>query len=134
MEIKSLRLKTGEVLACGVEENLDLEGIQSKRFLTIYKPVLFNSFKFLNPQQQVVETISMSPFMNTSIDDSFIISSDQVVNICDVRPLALERYKDYVRYMQQDAEMDYSAMAEEQDMLDDIILDAMEEKNHNNLH
>jgi len=134
MEIKSLRLKTGEVLACGVEENLDLEGIQSKRFLTIYKPVLFNSFKFLNPQQQVVETISMSPFMNTSIDDSFIISSDQVVNICDVRPLALERYKDYVRYMQQDAEMDYSAMAEEQDMLDDIILDAMEEKNHSNLH
>ena len=134
MEIKSLRLKTGEVLACGVEDNLDLEGIQSKRFLTIYKPVLFNSFKFLNPQQQVVETISMSPFMNTSIDDSFIISSDQVVNICDVRPLALERYKDYVRYMQQDAEMDYSAMAEEQDMLDDIILDAMEEKNHNNLH
>jgi hypothetical protein len=134
MEIKSLRLKTGEVLACGVEDNLDLEGIQSKRFLTIYKPVLFNSFKFLNPQQQVVETISMSPFMNTSIDDSYIISSDQVVNICDVRPLALERYKDYVRYMQQDAEMDYTAMAEEQDMLDDIILDAMEEKNHNNLH
>lgn len=134
MEIKSLRLKTGEVLACGVEDNLDLEGIQSKRFLTIYKPVLFNSFKFLNPQQQVVETISMSPFMNTSIDDSYIISSDQVVNICDVRPLALERYKDYVRYMQQDAEMDYSAMAEEQDMLDDIIMDAMEEKNHSNLH
>jgi hypothetical protein len=134
MEIKSLRLKTGEVLACGVEDNLDLESIQSKRFLTIYKPVLFDSFKFLNPQQQVVETISMSPFMNTSIDESFIISSDQVVNICDVRPLALERYKDYVRYMQQDAEMDYTAMAEEQDMLDDIILDAMEEKNHNNLH
>jgi hypothetical protein len=134
MEIKSLRLKTGEVIACGVEDNLDLEGIQSKRFLTIYKPVLFNSFKFLNPQQQVVETISMSPFMNTSIDDSYEISSDQVVNICNVRPLALERYKDYVRYMQQDAEMDFSAMTEEQEMLDDIILDAMEEKNHSNLH
>ena len=134
MEIKSLRLKTGEVLACGVEDNLDLEGIQSKRFLTIYKPVLFNSFKFLNPEQQVVETISMSPFMNTSVDESYEISSDQVVNICDVRPLALERYKDYVNYMQQDAQMDYGIMTEDQILEDELLLDLMDEKNHSSVH
>ena len=72
--------------------------------------------------------------MNTSVDESYEISSDQVVNICDVRPLALERYKDYVNYMQQDAQMDYGIMTEDQILEDELLLDLMDEKNHSSVH
>lgn len=135
MEIKAVKLITGQLLTCGVEDGLTLEKVLGRHILRIFRPVIFESYKYLNNQQQVVETISMSPYMNNSTDDFYEIPADYILGVASVRPLALERYKDYVSWMINDAKQDLAIIDEEQALRDEeIIHQAMVEKNHSNLH
>lgn len=92
MKYKTIKLKSGELLACGIETDFDLNNTS----VLIYRPIQFSSFKFMNQRGQVVESITLTPFLVTSNDEIMEISTDSIMTVCDLTPTALSRYKQFV--------------------------------------
>ena len=96
--LKSVRLKTGELLACGMDDNYTLDDLAEKKFITLHDPVVYGSFKFLDPKtDQLIDTTSMSPFNGVTSDRDVVIVADQIVCINSLRESAMERYNRFVR-------------------------------------
>lgn len=99
MQFISLKLITGEVIACGIDEPLNDETLITKKFVKLDKPVLFSNFKFVDGTGQVIETVSMSPFNPVSTDTTYLIKTNTIVSINSIKPSALERYNQYKEIM-----------------------------------
>lgn len=95
MQFISLKLVTGEVIACGVDEPLTDETLITKKFIKLDKPVLFSNFKFVDNTGQVIETVSMSPFNPVSTDVTYRIKTNCILSVNSIKPSALERYNQY---------------------------------------
>jgi hypothetical protein len=96
--LKSLRLRTGELLACGLDDNYTLNDLLNKKFITLHDPVVYGSFKFLDPKtDELIDTTSMSPFNGVTSDRDVVIVADQIVSICSLRDSAMQRYNRFVR-------------------------------------
>ena len=50
----------------------------------------------MNQRGQVVESVTLTPFLVTSQDEIMEISTDSIVTVCDLTPTALSRYKQFV--------------------------------------
>lgn len=98
--LKSVRLRTGELLACGLDDNYTLNDLVNKKFVTLHDPVVYGSFKFLDPKtDQLIDTTSMSPFNGVTSDRDVVIVADQIVSISSLREGAMERYNRFVRQL-----------------------------------
>lgn len=138
MNYYSLRLKTGEMLACCSESGIDTTVIESQRWVTVDYPVMFESFKFPDYETgQVIETVSMMPFIPISDDTAYAISTDSIVSVGSLRASATERYIKYLEQMQ--AKIEASLATEDDqpvydDYLDDDQPDPFEELDTKILH
>lgn len=102
MKYKTIKLKSGELLACGIETDFDL----NHSSVLIYRPIQFSSFKFMNQRGQVVESVTLTPFLVTSNDEIMEISTDSIMTVCDLTPTALSRYKQFVEIVDESGNHD----------------------------
>lgn len=97
---KSVRLKTGELLACVLDDDFTLESLENKKYITLHDPVIYDSFKFLDPKSdQIVDTTTMTPFVGVTSDRNVVIVADQIISINSLRDSARDRYNRFVRQL-----------------------------------
>ena len=130
LHYKAIKLKTGELMACSCESDITTNTLVNNKFVTLHNPVLFNSFKFLDQEGELVETISMMPLIPVSESTSYDVSTDAIMVVSNLRGPAVERYNNFVVHIaeqravedKEDAE-DLQAMQEEAEDMDDNVVD-----------
>jgi len=134
MTVKTIKFKTGELIACGVDDKLTTETLHDFDLITIRDPVVFSSFKFLNHMDQVVETIGLAPFIATSNDKDYLIPADSILTISSLRPGALDRYNNYLELLhaEQSGALDQPQQASM--VSEEEIWDAIDEAANAKLH
>jgi hypothetical protein len=137
MQLKTIRFKNGDIIACGVDDKLTMENLHDYGFITIRDPVEFNTFKFLNNQGQVVETISMAPFIPSTNDHEILVPTESILTVCNLRPGAQLRYDNYLDtlHREQAGKLDEPEQSHRIDpALAEEIWDALEEAAVSKLH
>jgi hypothetical protein len=95
--VRSIRLKSGELLAASIEADFSILDFENLRYITLHNPILYNSFKFLDPNtDQVVDTISMSPYNALTDDPAVIIQTSRIESISTMREAAAKRYTTFI--------------------------------------
>ena len=95
--VRSIRLKSGELLAASLEADFSILDFENLRYITLHNPILYNSFKFLDPHtDQVVDTISMSPYNALTDDRAIIMQTSRIESISSMREAAAKRYTAFV--------------------------------------
>ena len=95
--VRSIRLKSGELLAASIEADFSILDFENLRYITLHNPILYNSFKFLDPNtDQVVDTISMSPYNSLTDDQAIIIQTSRIESISSMREAAAKRYTAFI--------------------------------------
>lgn len=135
MQVKTIKFKSGELIACGVDDRLTTENLHDFDLITIRDPVVFSSFKFLNQYSQVVETIGLAPFIATSNDTEYLIPSDSILTISNLRPGALDRYEKYLDLLHAEQSGALDQPEPKPDMVtEEEIWDAIDEAANAKLH
>jgi hypothetical protein len=99
MNYKAIRLKNGELMACMTDDNISMNSARMSAIISVKSPVVFNSFKFLDHDGELVETISMMPLLPISDSETIEISTDHIFSIADMRPQAAERYSQFLEHL-----------------------------------
>lgn len=120
---KGIKLHNGSLLAARVDpEQLGLAMIE------LFDPIEFIPFKFADPETgQIIETISMAPFMPISRDSSVLIKSVDILAFTNLHEAAERRYNDFLDQMaRRAAKLNMSETEEifgndESDIPDDVL-------------
>lgn len=120
MNYKAIRLKNGELMACMTEDNVTMNSARMNAVIAVKSPVVFNSFKFLDNDGELVETISMMPLLPISDTETIEISTDHIFSIADMRPQAAERYSQFLEHI--------AKVKEEEDKEEVIVVDDIEDE------
>jgi hypothetical protein len=129
MIYKAIKLKTGELIACTSEKDITTRSLNENRFITVHNPVMFNSFKFVDDEGELVETISMTPLIPVSEDTEYDISTDSIMSVASIRAHAVERYTAFLDHMMEQR----AAGTEDEDLvpLEDLMQEAQEDEGTN---
>jgi len=111
---KAIKLKNGELMAGEVGQDMDLIHALSHPTLTITNPVSFNSFKFMDPEGELVETISMMPLIPITDTEELELSTDHIFSMATMRPAAAERYRSFLIHLREVQEEEAREDAAEQ--------------------
>ena len=123
---KSIKLKTGEVIACALHTNHNLESIVANKYVTLIDPIVYSSFRFMDPKMdQLVDATSMQPFNMTTNDHEIIIATDQVVSVSSLRKTVIDRYKKFVSQLEAynlagDVLLNNNEQLNQEDMLEEL--------------
>jgi hypothetical protein len=137
MQLKTIRFKNGDIIACGVDDKLTTETLHDYEFIIIRDPVEFGTFRYLNQQGQIVETISMAPFIPSTSDHEILVPTESILTVCNLRPGAKIRYDSYldVMHKEQAGKLDEPEQSHRIDpALAEEIWDALEEAAVSKLH
>lgn len=135
MQVKTIKFKSGELIACGVDDKLTTENLHNFDLITIRDPVVFSSFKFLNQYSQVVETIGLAPFIATSDETEYLVPSNSILTISNLRPGALDRYVKYLDLLHAEQSGALDQPETQPDMAtEEEIWDAIDEAANAKLH
>ena len=138
MQFISLKLITGETIACGIDEPLNDETLITKKFVKLDKPVLFSNFKFVDNTGQIVETVSMSPYNPVSTDLTYMMKTSCIMSVNSIKPSALEKYNQYKDIMHVDRkDVPYLSLelnSEEQEEEEDNFLNYVHPNKGTKLH
>ena len=131
MIYKAIKLKTGELIACSSEKDITTRSLNENRFITVHNPVMFNSFKFVDDEGELVETISMMPLIPVSEDTEYDISTDCIMSVASIRAHAVDRYTAFLDHMMEQR----AAGTEDDDLvpLEDLLEDGQEEEEGSNI-
>lgn len=88
-------------MAGEVGQDLDLKQALSHPILTITNPVSFNSFKFMDQEGELVETISMMPLIPITDTEELELSTDHIFSMATMRPAAAERYRSFLLHLRE---------------------------------
>lgn len=96
---KVIKLKTGESILCSMAKNVT--SISSEIHLTMVLPVQAILAKQMTKEDNVVgEMFVLRPWIGLSSSQEFVISTDIVLTIGDLRPAVKNQYLDYLRETQ----------------------------------
>jgi hypothetical protein len=101
---KTFKLKSGEIMACQTEEDYSMLNMRGRFAITVTNPVIFNSFKFLDGDGDLVETISMMPMIPVTDEVNLDISVDHIFSITEMRPQAVERFTRFLDHLREQIE------------------------------
>lgn len=97
MIIKGFKFKNGDVIAAQIETAQSNRELMEQEYLELYTPIEFVPFKFADPGSgQIVETISMSPFVAVAKDSSILVRSADVLTITNLHEAAEKRYLQFI--------------------------------------
>ena len=95
-------------MACSTDHDITTQDITVSKFITVNNPVVFNSFKYMDNEGELVETISMMPMIPLGNTEKIDISADHIFSISTMLPGAAMRYESFLEHLQsQDEEQDY---------------------------
>lgn len=127
---KAIKLKSGELMACSSEWDFSTKDVLKNKTIKVDNPVIFQSFKFVDGEGELVETISMMPMIPITDHTTVEISADHVFSVAEMRPQAAEKYTMFLEHlhMHQLPEMDVQAQAEydeymEEEEYDENVID-----------
>jgi len=92
MQYKAIKLKSGELMACGTEQEINTRTLSTTKFVTVHNPVVFNSFKFMDEAGELVETISMQPMIPIAEQSILEISTDCIMTVATLQASAADKY------------------------------------------
>lgn len=94
MIIKTLKLKSGELIAAKLDYNYTIvDFTEREKYVTLHDPIVYTNFRFVDPEtDQLVDTISMAPLNGITDDRAIVIDASSVMFVSEIRPRALERY------------------------------------------
>lgn len=119
---KALKLKNGELMACSTDQDITTQDVVISKFITVNNPVVFNSFKYLDNEGELVETISMMPMIPIGDTDKLQISADHIFSVSTMSPGAAMRYETFLEHLEeqrQDDEQDLQAAVDEAQFTED---------------
>lgn len=97
--VKAIKLKNGELMACITDTDVSMSTARNSAVISVRNPVVFNSFKFMDNDGELVETISMQPLMPMCDTDIVEVNSDHIFAISEMRPLAAQRYQEFLEHI-----------------------------------
>lgn len=93
---KLFRFKSGEMIICWVES--DLKNPMAEQIITIHDPVLVNFTQESRIGVHITgENFTFRPWIGLSDSDEYMIASDAIMTIGNVRREARELYKNYIK-------------------------------------
>ena len=136
---KAVKLKNGELMACSTDHDITTQDVVLSKFITVNNPVVFNSFKYMDDEGELVETISMMPMMPIGDTEKIEISADHIFSITAMLPGAAMRYETFLDHLQeqrQDDEQDLQAAVDETQFTEDDeeLLQALQEFKNKVIH
>jgi hypothetical protein len=127
---KAIKLKSGELMACSSEWDFSTKDVLKNKTVKVDNPVIFQSFKFVDGDGELVETISMMPMIPISDHTTVEIAADHVFSVTEMRPQAAEKYTMFLERLQEQLlpELDLQAQAEydeynEEEEYDENVID-----------
>lgn len=127
---KAIKLKSGELMACSSEWNFSTKDVLKNKTIKVDNPVIFQSFKFVDGDGELVETISMMPMLPITDNTTVEIAADHVFSVAEMRPQAAEKYTMFLEHLNQQLlpEIDVQAQAEydeyiEEEEYDENVID-----------
>ena len=98
MIIKTLKLKSGELIAAKLDNDFTLaDFVEREKYVTLHDPIVYSSFRFLDPSSdQLIDTVSMAPLNAITDDRAIVIEASTIMFIGEIRPRALERYMKFL--------------------------------------
>ena len=127
---KVFKLKNGELMAGISSQDITMEQVVMLPTVEISSPVIFSSFRFLDQEGELVETISMQPLLPISDDDTFQIRTDHVFSVATMREAATAKYVQFIEHLSKVRELETNEEAalsdaneelSELDELDNVI-------------
>ena len=115
IQYKAIKLKSGELSACGTEQDLDTRILASTRFITVHNPVVFNSFKFIDESGELVETITMQPMIPIAEESILEISTDSIMTVATLQASAADKYNVFLSHYTED-----DGLSEEEQVLEEL--------------
>lgn len=100
--IKTLKLKNGDIIACGFHSDLKMSDLAGARnvLVKLQNPIIYSNFRFLDPEtNQIVDTVAMAPYNSISDDKEVVIEATQIQSICNMREAAKKRYLQFVNQL-----------------------------------
>lgn len=108
-------------MAGEIAQDLDLGQALSHPTLAITNPVTFNSYKFMDQEGELVETISMMPMIPITDTEELELSTDHIFSMATMRPAAAERYRSFLihlREVQEEEAREEAAQQQEEEQLE----------------
>lgn len=100
MIYKGLKFANGNLVAAGIDFPYSNQELMQRDFLELHEPIEFIPFKFADPQSgQIIETISMAPFIPVSGQSSIIVRMSDVIAITNLHETAERRYVQYLEQL-----------------------------------
>lgn len=117
-------------MACSSEWDFSTKDVLKNKTVKVDNPVIFQSFKFVDGDGELVETISMMPMIPISDHTTVEIAADHVFSVTEMRPQAAEKYTMFLERLQEQLlpELDLQAQAEydeynEEEEYDENVID-----------
>lgn len=126
-------------MACSTDQDITTQDVVLNKFITVNNPVVFNSFKYLDDEGELVETISMMPMIPIGETEKLQISADHIFSVSTMLPGAAMRYETFLEHLQeqtQDDEQDLQAAVDEAQGTEDVeeVLQALQDYKTKMLH
>lgn len=136
---KALKLKNGELMACSTEQDITTKDALLAGLITVNNPVVFNSFKYLDQDGELVETISMMPMLPIGESQQVQLSADHIFSITEMQPAAALRYETFLEHLDEqqkdgDDELFDVSDVEEGSEEETELLQALAEYKHKIVH
>ena len=117
-------------MACSSEWDFSTKDVLKNKTVKVDNPVISQSFKFVDGDGELVETISMMPMVPISDHTTVEIAADHVFSVTEMRPQAAEKYAMFLERLQEQLlpELDVQAQAEydeynEEEEYDENVID-----------
>lgn len=126
---KVFKLKNGDLMAGISTKDITMNDVIEKSLIEISGPVIFSSFRFLDQDGELVETISMQPLLPVSDAELFQIRTDHVFSVASMREAAATRYVQFLEHLDKVKEEE----SNEEAALGDAAAELAEEETDNNV-
>lgn len=92
MITKGFKFKSGSLVAAKVDPDK-----LNQATIELFDPIEFVTFKYADYDTgQIIETISMAPFIPISKDESILVKMDDILVITNIHEPAERRYNDFI--------------------------------------
>lgn len=118
---KAFKTKSGDIIAAKVGQDLKTSDIVNVRIVKITDPVSFNSFKFIDDEGELVETISMAPLIPISMEDELEINADHIFSVATMSEASANRYQKFVDHLKELDLEDAEELRIETDEEDEVV-------------
>lgn len=96
---KAFKLKNGELIGAKTSTDVKTSDVVAAQTIAITDPISFNSFKFMDQDGELVETISMAPLMPFGVEEELEVSASHIFSVATMTPGSAERYESFVAHI-----------------------------------